>query len=50
MNRAATKIVLTKQTLRHLTNADLSKARGGYVDSNITCDLACDYWSYFTRK
>lgn len=51
MKRDSKKLVLNKQTLRSLTKAQLDKAQGagGGVDSNITCDLECWYWSYFTR-
>ncbi|MCP6757221.1 MAG: mersacidin/lichenicidin family type 2 lantibiotic [Fischerella sp. CENA71] len=33
-----------------LEDEEMKDISGGrYVDSNITCDIYCWYWSYFTR-
>jgi hypothetical protein len=51
MKPSSKKLALKKLTIKPLTNTDLGRARGGHVvDSDVTCDLACWYWSYFTRK
>lgn len=47
---AISKLVLKKQTLKTLSPSQLNGAAGGYfIDSHITCDMGCVYWSIFTR-